>query len=114
MFKSRALRPDSQACRSSSTNSIAPTGVRDLEAGETIYCPEIEGFGQSVKDFDIRVENLKTGAGTRITGDQPLSKLGLWAASTTLCPETYIDIKVEPGRVFKWDFIYEYYTIERR
>jgi len=83
------------------------TFLRDLESKETIYCGNVEGFGDNVKDFDIKVENLKTGAGVRITGDQPLLKLVLWAASKTLCPETYIDIKVEPGKEFKWDFNYE-------
>jgi hypothetical protein len=72
----------------------------------------VEGFSDSVTDFDIAVENLKTGAGARITGDRPLSKLVLWAASKTLCPETYIDIQIEPGEEFMWDFTYEYYIVE--
>ena len=50
-----------------------------------------------IKKFDIRIENHKTGADVRIKGDHPLSKVVFWGSSTTLCSETYIDIKIEPG-----------------
>ena len=59
--------------------------------------------------FDIRIDNLNTGAGVRIKGDQPLSKLVFWGSSTTLCPETYINIKIEPGEDFNWSYFYEFY-----
>ena len=83
---------------------------RDLVAGESIYCSSLEGINNSVKDFDIKIENRITGAGARITGDQPLSRLVLWGSSTTLCPETYISIKLEPGKEFSWKYFYEFYT----
>ena len=50
---------------------------RDLVKGESIYCTSLEGINNSVKDFDIKIENRITGAGARITGDQPLSRLVL-------------------------------------
>lgn len=83
---------------------------RDMVEGEHFMCKSLEGINGSVKDFDIRVDNLNTGAGVRITGDQPLSKLVFWGSSTTLCPETYIDIKLEPGEDFTWSYFYEFYT----
>jgi hypothetical protein len=83
---------------------------RDLVKNETIYCGSLEGLNNSLKDFDIKIENLKTGAGAKIKGDQPLLKLVLWASSTTLCPETYVNIRIEPGKEFRWKFLYEYYT----
>ena len=82
---------------------------RDLASDETIYCASMDGINNSVKDFDIRIENRTTGAGARITGDQPLSKFVLWGSSTTLCPETYISIKLEPGKEFSWNYFYEFY-----
>ena len=85
---------------------------RDLVKGESIYCSSLEGINNSVKDFDIKIENRITGAGTRITGDQPLSRLVLWCSSTTLCPETYISIKLEPGKEFSWKYFYEFYTFD--
>jgi hypothetical protein len=44
----------------------------------------LSGFGTSSSDFDIRVENRKTGAGVRVTGDRPLSRLYYWSIPTVL------------------------------
>ena len=82
---------------------------RDLVEGENFMCRSLEGINGSVKDFDIRINNLKTGAGVKITGDRPLSKLMFWGNPKTFSPETYIDIMVEPGKEFKWSYFYEFY-----
>jgi hypothetical protein len=74
---------------------------------------EIEGFGPGAADYDFRVENRKAGAGVRITGDRPLSKIVYWSIRTTLCPEPYIDIKVPPGQESRWTLRYQFYTLER-
>ena len=60
--------------------------------------------------YFIKIENNETGAGVRIRGDKPLLKLFFWACPTTLCPETYVDIKIKPGEEFRWKFSYEFYT----
>jgi hypothetical protein len=73
----------------------------------------LQGFSNSAKDYDIRVENHKTGAAVRITSDQPLSRLAFWSTSITLCPEPYINISVKPGEKFSWNFYYEFYTCEK-
>ena len=86
------------------------TFTRDLKKGETVFCGALTGFRDLAEDLDIRVENKKSGAGVRITGDRPLLKLVFWASSSTLCPETYIDIKLQPGEAFSWKFNYEFYT----
>jgi hypothetical protein len=83
---------------------------RNLNKGETVFCGSMTGFGNDPRDLDIKVENKKTGAGVRITGDRPLSKLIFWACPTTLCPETYVDIRIEPGQEFSWRFRYDFYT----
>ena len=75
--------------------------LRNLKEGETVYYGSLSGFSRSPKDFDIRIENQKTGGGVCITSDQPSDKLVFWACATTLCPEPYINIKVEPGKEFK-------------
>jgi len=84
--------------------------LKELETGQSVFT-ELEGFGSSAKDYDIRVENRKAGAGVRITGDQPIVKLIYWSIRTTLCPEPYIRIKVEPGQTSKWKIGYEFYTL---
>lgn len=71
----------------------------------------IEGFGSDVKDFDIRVENQKTGAGVRITGDRPLWKIAFWSVRTTVCPEAYVAMKVEPGQEVSWKLNYDFYEV---
>lgn len=82
---------------------------RDLAKGESIYCPSLEGINDNLVDYDIKIDNLITGAGARIRSDQPLSKMVLWGCSTTLCPEPYIHLKVEPGEEFSWSYFYEFY-----
>jgi hypothetical protein len=42
------------------------------------------GFGTTVADHEIRIENRKGGAGVRITGDRPLSRFGYWSIRTVM------------------------------
>ncbi len=86
--------------------------LRVLANGETVYCGGLEGFGPGSEDYDIRIENKASGAGARITCDQPLLRLNFWCCYTTVCPEPYISIKVDPGKEFRWKIKYEFYTLE--
>ena len=87
--------------------------MRNLVEEETIECCDLQGFESSAKDYDIRIENHITGAGVRIRCDQPLLKLAFWACSTTLCPEPYIKIKVNPGKEMRWKIAYTFYTLAK-
>ena len=62
--------------------------------------------------YNLKVENYHTGAAVKITGDRRMSKLVFWSASKTICPEPYINIKVEPGKTFTWKITYEYYNCD--
>jgi len=84
--------------------------LSELARGPSVSSP-LEGFGGEAKDYDIRVENRKTGAGVRQTCDRPISKLFLWAIRTTVCPEAYLDLKVEPQREVNWRISYEFYAV---
>lgn len=86
---------------------------RVLNKGETTFCGGLQGFGDTPEDYDIRIENHKTGAGVRITCDRPLSRMVFWSCPTTPCPEPYIQIKAEPGEEFIWTISYEFYSIVR-
>jgi hypothetical protein len=88
------------------------TFLRRLAAGENVYCGGLEGFSQSSKDYNIKIENQNTGAGVRITCDQPLLKLVFWSCPATACSEPYIKIKVDPGQEFSWTIRYEFYTLK--
>jgi hypothetical protein len=83
---------------------------KELPADGTSVYGELAGFGNSSKDFDIRVENGKTGAGVRLTGDQPLARVVFWSIRTVLSPEPYIEMKIEPGKESHWTLNYEFYT----
>ncbi len=83
--------------------------LRELIKNEQVYAV-LNGFSNSAKDYDIKIENHKTGAALRITCDQPISKLVFWASPTTLCPEPYIQMKMNPGETFSWKISYTFYT----
>jgi hypothetical protein len=71
----------------------------------------IEGFSSDPKDFDIRVENHKTGAGVRITGNRPLWRINFWSVRTTVCPEAYVEVKADPGKETSWRLTYDFYKL---
>lgn len=85
--------------------------LRALGNGEHAECYVLGGFGPGSEDYDIRIENRITGAGVRITCDQPFLRLAFWCCPTTLCPEPYIKIQVAPGEEFNWTIKYEFYTL---
>lgn len=84
--------------------------LKTLEGEERVAMP-LEGFGGTAKDYDIRVENRKTGAGMRVTGDRPLASEALWSIRAPLAMEPYIALNVAPGAEFTWKYTYEYYTL---
>jgi len=83
---------------------------KDLEKGQSA-AGDMLGFGATAKDYDIRVENKKAGIGVRQVGDRPLSRMYFWSIPTTVCPEAYVSMKIEPGRDFTWKIAYEFYTL---
>ncbi|MBE7502834.1 MAG: hypothetical protein HS113_21630 [Verrucomicrobiales bacterium] len=86
------------------------TFTRTLTGEDRVYLG-IEGFGTESKDYDFRIENRKVGAGMRITGDRPLSRVALWAIRAPLSLEPFIDMDVAPGAEFTWEIRYEHYTL---
>jgi hypothetical protein len=79
---------------------------KDLQTGQTVAA-DLSGFGA----YDFRIENKKSNAGVRITGDQPLTKLYFWSIRTVACPEPYIRVSVAPKASFKWSSRYDLYTM---
>ncbi len=85
------------------------TYSRELNADEFVYSAGLQGFGPTEADYDIRIENKKTGAGVQATADQSLEKLVFWACSTTSCPEPYIHLQAAPGQTVSWTIRYALY-----
>jgi hypothetical protein len=89
------------------------TFLKTFEKGQTVFT-EVEGFGAKPSDYDFRIENRKTGAGVRITGDRPLAKVYFWSAWKTVCPEPYIDVSTAPGKESSWRITYQFYDVKGR
>jgi hypothetical protein len=81
--------------------------VRPLKDKDTVSF-HIAGFGGTSRDYDIKVENAKTGAGVRITADQPLTRLNIWSIRSVMAVEPYIDIALPPGATKRWVYTYTY------
>jgi hypothetical protein len=89
--------------------SAPPAGPRP---GGGVASTLVEGFSTTdPKDFNIAIENHKTGAAVRITGDHPLWKINFWSVRTTVCPEAYVEVKAEPGKDFRWKLTYDFYDV---
>ena len=86
--------------------------VRDLKDSDTFY-GEFRGFGDAAKDYEIHVENQKTGAGVEIRGNRPLVNLGVWAVRTVVAPESFIQINIPRDKEFTWADTYRFYLLGR-
>jgi hypothetical protein len=88
------------------------TYLKELEKGQTA-AGDLEGFGDTARDYDIRIENRKAGIGVHQVGDRPLSRMYFWSIRTTVCPEAYISMKIEAGKEFTWRIAYDFYTLNQ-
>jgi hypothetical protein len=86
------------------------TYLKEIPAGQSVATP-MTGFGTSARDYDIRVENRMAGIGVRQTADQPIAKLYFWSIRSTVCPEAFIDLKIDPGQEAHWTINYEFYKL---
>jgi hypothetical protein len=83
---------------------------QELQNRQTVFS-EFTGFGDKASDYDIKVENKKVGAGVRIQGDRPITKLIYWSIRPTLCPEAYITLEAAPGKETRWTYTYTFYEL---
>jgi len=105
-----AVRPLADLHGAAAAHGKEFTYLQELQEGQSVYTA-MEGFEADTRDYDIRVENRKAGIGVRQTSDQPISKLIFWSIRTTVCPEAYIDLRIETGQEAKWRIKYEFYTL---
>jgi hypothetical protein len=82
----------------------------ELEGKKGVFS-ELGGSTKQVKDYDFRVENLKSGAGVHFTSDQVLDKVNFWAINTVAAVEPYILLRIEPGQESHWTIRYDFYTL---
>jgi len=84
--------------------------LKELAPGQSTFT-QLEGYGKTAGDYDLRLEHRAAGIGVHITGDQPIVKLVYWSIRSTFCPEPYISLRAEPGREVRWKYTYEFYTL---
>jgi len=84
--------------------------LKTLQNRDIVTTP-VQGFSDSLKDNDIRIENSRLGVGMRITGDRPLSSESLWSIRAVLAMEPFVAMSIEPGNEFNWKSTYNYYTL---
>ncbi len=86
------------------------TYQREIKKGGGEFS-ELTGFSDDVRDYDIRIENTKSGAGVRIRGDRPLAKVMFWCINTVAVAEPYVHLDVKPGQETRWALRYDFYTL---
>ncbi len=87
------------------------TYLKEMAQGESVFT-EVEGFGANVSDYDFHIEHAPAGTGVRITSDQPVAKMNFWSIKTTVCPEPFVNVVVEPGQEKSWKTTYEFYLLK--
>ena len=72
--------------------------------------PRADGTSADHNRFEL--ENTKVKAGVGMATDKLLVKLQCSSPRTTLCPEPYIGLRIDPGQSDRWITRYEFYTLD--
>jgi hypothetical protein len=68
----------------------------------------ITGFGADAKEYDFRVEDTASGAGVRVQGDQPITRLNLFSIDKVQSVEPYIALDLASGEEKRWAYRYTF------
>ena len=79
--------------------------LRDLVDDDAVFV-ELTGYGETAQDHQVTVLNQKSGAGVTFKVDKPLHRMVFWSCATTLSPENFIWLSVEPGAKESWNSEY--------
>ncbi len=107
-FQIQAQRPPNKELAEIRGNRIVY--LKTLEGQDVVTTP-LEGFSDSPKDSEIRIESTKLGAGMKVSSDRPLARESLWSIRSVVAMEPYVAIAIEPGGEFSWKSTYSYYTL---
>jgi len=75
--------------------------LRELTGDEAVFVA-LSGYSEEIADHQVSIVNQKSGAGATFKVDKPLYRMAFWACKTTMCPENFIWIAVEPGQEENW------------
>jgi hypothetical protein len=107
-FQIQTDRPPNQELAEIRGNRIVY--LKTLEGRDVVTMP-LQGFGDSPKDNQIRIENTRLGTGMTISSDRPLARESLWSIRSVVAMEPFVAIAIEPGAEFTWKSTYSYYTL---
>ncbi|MCW5978364.1 MAG: hypothetical protein KIT09_09820 [Bryobacteraceae bacterium] len=107
-FPIRSSRPPAKELAEIRGNRIVY--LKTLTGRDVVTTP-VEGFGDSAKDHEIRIENTKLGVGMLIRADRPLVRESLWSIRTVIAMEPFIAIDIAPGAEFTWTASYHHYAV---
>jgi hypothetical protein len=107
-FPVKSPRPPNKDLAEIRGNQIV---YRKSLTGRDVVTGPVQGFGETARDHEIRIENHKAGAGMVFRCDQPLSSAALWSIRSNVSMEPFIAISAQPGKEFSWTTTYEYYTL---
>ncbi|HEY4111274.1 hypothetical protein [Puia sp.] len=85
--------------------------IRQPFAARRSFYTILTGYRDKADDYDLRIEERRSGVGVRIRCDRPLVKLAYWASLKTACPEPFIHIKAAPGQTITWTLRYDFYSL---
>ena len=108
-FAIRTSRPAEQPLAEIRGNRIVY--VKALADRDRFAMP-VEGFGDTAKDNEIRIENARLKAGMKVSLDRPLSREYLWSIRSVVSMEPFIAVSAAPGAEFTWTAVYSYYTLK--
>jgi hypothetical protein len=83
------------------------TYLRPMADKERLSFP-VTGFGATASDYDFQIADTRTGAGVRITGDQPVTRINIFSIDRVQSVEPYIAIDLPPGAQKTWRYAYTF------
>ena len=95
-FEPQAKRPLEPTRQNRRQKTSSMSRKRALGPGQSASS-YLTGYSNSPADYDFTVENRNTGVGVEQTSDSPIAQLNFWSIRTTICPEAYIHVNVQPG-----------------
>jgi hypothetical protein len=68
----------------------------------------VTGFGATAADYDIAITDTATGAGVRMQGDQPITRINIFSIDRVQAVEPTVAVEVPPGGEKRWSYTYTY------
>jgi hypothetical protein len=56
----------------------------------------------------FRIANPEAGASVTIQGDRAVTRIALYVAGGTVCPEPFVRLEIDPGKCEKWETVYTF------